>query len=238
MTPLPSYPFRFAALLATLLVGASPGMAPAQQPAERPCIEDAMLVFDASGSMAGNGWGYGSETANYHTRIEKVRRSLEAVLPSVTRFRRVGLITYGPGPSNQCNVQLDFPPEANAARRIVDAVSRLVPAGRTPLTAAVERAADVLDYRHKPGIVVVLTDGEETCGAKPCEIGKRLHADADQLTVHVIGLRVQGYTWTGEQSLLDTKCLAERNGGLYIGVATEQELIEALRKTLDCPMLS
>ena len=69
-------------------------------------------------------------------------------------------------------------------------------------------------------------------------MGKRLHAEALQLTVHVIGLRVQNYTWTGEQSLLDTKCLAEESGGLYIGVATEQELIEALRKTLGCPMLS
>jgi Ca-activated chloride channel family protein len=197
-----------------------------------------MLVFDASGSMAGNGWGYGSETANYHTRIEKVRRSLEAVLPSITRFRRVGLITYGPGPINQCNVQLDFPPEANSPRRIVKTVGGLVPAGRTPLSASVMRAAEVLDYRRKPGIVVVLTDGEETCGGVPCELGSRLQKDAYQLTVHVIGLRVQGYTWTGEQSLLDTKCLAERNGGLYIGVATEQELIEALRNTLDCPMLS
>src|SRR6187551_1135939 len=27
-----------------------------------PCTEDAMVVFDASGSMSGNGWGYGSET--------------------------------------------------------------------------------------------------------------------------------------------------------------------------------
>ncbi len=238
MMRLLSRPFRGLALIAALILAASVGRAPAQDPKERPCTEDAMLVFDASGSMAGNGWGYGSESANSHTRIEKVRRSLAAVLPSITRFRRVGLVTYGPGASNQCNVKLDFPPEDNSARRVVETVSRLIPAGRTPLTAGVERAAEILNYRHKPGIIVVLTDGEETCGGKPCEVGKRLHAEALQLTVHVIGLRVQNYTWTGEQSLLDTKCLAEESGGLYIGVATEQELIEALRKTLGCPMLS
>jgi len=49
---------------------------------------------------------------------------------------------------------------------------------------------------------------------------------------------VKGYTWTGEQSLLDTECLAEQNGGLYIGVESEDDLAKALERTLSCPMLS
>lgn len=52
-----------------------------------------MIVFDASGSMSGNGWGYGSETAGTVSRIDKVRTTLAKILPQVTRFRRVGLIT-------------------------------------------------------------------------------------------------------------------------------------------------
>ena len=28
------------------------------------------------------------------------------VLPNATKIRRVGLVTYGPGPYNQCNVKL------------------------------------------------------------------------------------------------------------------------------------
>jgi hypothetical protein len=54
-------------------------------------------------------------------------------------------------------------------------------------------------------------------------------AEADQLTVHVIGIRVKGYTWMGEQSLLDTECLAEQ-GGLYIGVESEDNLAKALER--------
>ena len=45
-------------------------------------------------------------------------------------------------------------------------------------------------------------------------------------------------SWTGEQSILDTKCLAEKNGGLYITAETEEELIVALEKTLSCPMVT
>jgi len=34
------------------------------------------------------------------------------------------------------------------------------------------------------------------------------------------------------------KCLAEQNGGLYISADVKQDLIDALEKTLGCPMLS
>jgi Ca-activated chloride channel family protein len=200
------------------------------------CTEDAMIVFDASGSMSGNGWGYGSETAGTVSRIDKVRSTLAKILPKVTRLRRVGLITYGPGVWNQCNVHLDLPPAENAAARIMTAVNSLTPAGKTPLTAAVSQAAKVLDFRVKPGLIVVLTDGEETCGGSPCHLGEELSVEAAQLTIHVISLRVKGYTWMGEQSVLEAKCLAERNRGLYLTVETEDELMEALEKTLGCPM--
>jgi hypothetical protein len=53
-----------------------------------------MLVFDASGSMSGDGWGYGSESPSEVSRMDKVRRSLAKVLPRITKTRRVGLITY------------------------------------------------------------------------------------------------------------------------------------------------
>jgi Ca-activated chloride channel family protein len=112
----------------------------------------------------------------------------------------------------------------------------LVPAGKTPLTIAVEQAAEVLDYRSRPGIIVLLTDGEETCGGSPCDLGKTLRREAAQLTVHIISLRVKGYTWMGEQSVVEAKCLAEQNRGLYLTVETQDELKEALEKTLGCPM--
>jgi Ca-activated chloride channel homolog len=85
---------------------------------------------------------------------------------------------------------------------------------------------------------VVLTDGEETCGGSPCNLGEQLSLEAAKLTIHVISLRVKGYTWMGEQSALEAKCLAERNGGLYLPVETQNELMDALEKTLGCPMVT
>ena len=86
---------------------------------------------------------------------------------------------------------------------------------------------------------MVVTDGEETCGGAPCDLGKQLHADALQLTIHIIGYRgPKGFSWTGEQSLVDAKCLADQNGGLYIAAETKDDVIAALEKTLDCPMVT
>ena len=223
---------RLPAIALALLIACT-SASRAEEPQPSPCNEDAMIVFDASGSMAGNvGQGIGTTIP----RIDEARHALAEVLPSATKFRRVGLITFGPGPYQQCNVHLDLKPTANAAEPIMRTVNALTPAGRTPLVSAVQQAADVLDYRNKPGLIVIVTDGEETCGGSPCDLGKDLHAAAKQLTIHIIGYRVKDFSWTGEHSILDAECLAEQNGGLYIGAETEDDLIAALRKTLDCPM--
>jgi Ca-activated chloride channel family protein len=221
-----------AANLAGLITG--PGHARAEVPAS-PCIEDAMIVFDASGSMGGN---LDQGIATLKPRIDEVRAALAEILPAISPIRRIGLITYGPGLGNQCNVKLDLKPTANAADLILRKLDGITPAGKTPLTRAVAHAAEVLDYRQRPGVIVVLTDGEETCGASPCELGKELRDTAAQLTVHVIGFRLKDFSWTGEHSILDTKCLAEQNAGLYITAQNKDDIVAALKTTLECPMLS
>ena len=222
------------AALALIALLAGSATASAADDARTPCTEDAMIVFDASGSMAGNTvQGLFSDV----TRIDEVRKALAQVLPAATKFRKVGLITYGPGPYLQCNVALDFRPMPNAAQQIMSVVNALNPAGKTPLVKAVELAAEVLDYRSTRGTVVLLTDGEETCGGAPCALGKSLKANG-RLTVHVIGYQLKNFRWTGAQSFLDVKCLAEETGGLYINAENRKDLVEAFQKTLGCPMMS
>ena len=194
-----------------------------------------MIVFDASGSMAGN-LGQGIMTEK--PRIFEVRRALSRVLPNITQYRKVGLITYGPGPYRQCNVHLDLKPIADATEPIMTVVTGLNPAGKTPLTEAVEQAAEVLDHQRKPGVVVLLTDGEETCDRDPCELGKKLTATSSNLTVHVIGFQMKNFTWTGESSVLEVKCLAKETGGLYISAQNEEDLVKAFQQTLGCPIIS
>lgn len=114
-------------------------------------------------------------------------------------------------------------------------VERLVPVGRTPLTSAVRLAAKVVGFPAKPAVVVLLTDGEETCGGDPCGLARELKAKGEHLTVHVIGYRNSASDGMG---YLQSRCLAEATGGLYISVETTEQLVAAFQRTLGCPTVS
>lgn len=204
------------------------------------CTEDAMIVFDGSGSMSEMGFDTLDEP-----RIFEARRAVRRTIPQITPYRRVGLLVYGPGEGDSCsNIDLRFGPRVNAADPIVDAIEALQPDGMTPLSASVKAAAEALEYRTRPGVVVLVTDGKETCGGTPCRLGAQLAAEGADLIVHVIGFKVRGdfFSWDSpEQSGFAegtvAECLATRTGGRYFPAETVDELAEALNSSLGCAVI-
>lgn len=206
------------------------------------CAADAMLVFDGSASMAELGFDTWRKT-----RIVEAREALRDAMPDITPFRRVGLLTYGPGGNyDSCqNIDLRFGPRDDAAMPIIADIDALQPKGLTALAASVRAAADTLDYRVRSGIVVLVTDGNETCGGRPCALGSALAQEGADLTVHVIGFKVvvDFFSWDNpEQQDVGAgntvaKCLADRTGGLYVSTETVDELADALRATLGCALI-
>ncbi|GGF70455.1 Ca-activated chloride channel family protein [Mameliella alba] len=212
--------------------------APLATGAGESCTEDAMIVFDGSGSMAEIGYN-----AIGVPRISEARMAMRRVIPSVAAARRLGLVIYGPAGDRTCaNTDLRFPPQWQAGPRILADVDALRPAGGTSLTESVRRAAETLDYLNRPGTVVLVTDGKETCGGAPCSLAAEIAAMAPELTVHVIGFKVRGdhFDWSNPNDQMATtvaRCLADRTGGRYVRAETVDELIGALRVTLGCNVL-
>jgi Ca-activated chloride channel family protein len=199
-----------------------------------PCARDAVLVFDASGSMTGP--GFGEKTT---TRIATAREALREVLPEVAPARNLGLVVFGPGPRapGACaNIDLRLPPAANSAERIMQELDAVHPYGQTPIAASVQRAAEVLDYRKRAAVIVLLTDGEETCGGNPCALAETLKRDGVDTTVHVIGYMATQAS--GMPGAYPTRCLPEQTGGLFVGAETKDQLVAALRTTLGCAFSS
>ncbi|TFL19764.1 VWA domain-containing protein [Jannaschia formosa] len=199
-----------------------------------------MIVFDGSGSMAGSGF-----VQNRTPRIDEARAAMAQVLPEVERFRRIGLVTYGLDGSCE-GILLHFGPRPLAARPILSALDEVTPQGLTPLAESVERAAEVLDYRMRPATVVLVTDGNDTCGGRPCDRIGRMQAAAADLTIHVLGFKVVGDVATQGTGLsgilpkgeVEARCMAEGTGGSYVLADTTAELIAALRETLGCDVTS
>lgn len=169
------------------------------------------------------------------TRIDQVRRALAEVVPEVAPKRNLGLVVFGPGSKHECdNIELRLRPAPNSAQRIMAEIQHLQPYGQTPLTAAVALGAEALDFREQPGVIVLLTDGAETCGGDPCALADELKSHGS--VVHVIGFLLRE---TSEMSGTQVvRCLTERTGGMFISTENADELVVALRKTLSCPFLS
>lgn len=224
----------FSALLATVL--AAPAGGPARALGD--CAADAMLVFDGSASMGELGF---DSTAP--TRIGDARIAMRRVMPRIAALRRIGLVIYGPGGRSSCSgIDLRFAPRADAAAAILAEIEALRPAGLTPIAASVRLAAEALG---RQGIVVLVTDGNETCGGRPCTLGHELAARAPGLTVHVIGFRVDHdpFAWDSPEAGVFSgaasvaKCLSDATGGVYVTTETVDELAAALDATLGCPLI-
>lgn len=199
---------------------------------DQPCTEDAMIIFDASRSMAAS---VGDNTGL--RRIDSVRAALARILPRVAPRRRLGLITYGPGSRPACvNVSLELTPKLNAAQPILSRVEALKPDGRTPLTRAVRLAAEALDFRQRPVTIVLLTDGEDTCDGAPCALAKLLNSQGARTTVHVISYRISSAI--GSEGIFASRCLADETGGIYAETNTVDEVAAALDTALACPIVS
>lgn len=206
------------------------------------CTEDAMIVFDGSGSMAEMGFNQIGEP-----RIFDARRAVRRALPQVAPHRRIGLIVYGPsGAADECSgIDLKFSPRMDAAGPVIAAIETLQPEGQTALTEAVALAARTLDHTRNAATIVLVTDGKETCGGRTCALASRLAAEGVATTVHVIGFKVRGehFGWESQgrsdytTAVSVAECLAAETGGEYVNTETVDELVEAMNRTLGCRLL-
>lgn len=197
-------------LFATLLfIAAGPAFA----------ADRAIIVLDASGSM----WGQ----IDGKTKIEIARETLADVLPTIRGDLELGLIAYGHREKGACSdIEEIVQPAAGTRERISEAVGKLNPKGKTPLTDAVRQAARSLRFTEDKATVILVTDGIETCEADPCAVASELEQAGVDFTVHVVGFGLS------DEEGRQVSCLAENTGGRYLQAKDATELSDALTQTV------
>jgi len=178
----------------------------------------AMLVLDASGSM----WGEIGDA----TKIEIARGVVSEVLESWDAEIALGLMAHGHREKGNCNDIETLEPGKFAAPRFAATVGRLRPKGKIPLTKAVQVAAESLKFTENRATVILVSDGEETCGLDPCEVGRSLEELGIDFTAHVISFDVP------EDQVQGMRCLAERTGGRFLQAANANELREVFGRAV------
>ena len=179
-----------------------------------------MIIMDSSGSM----WGQ----INGESKRDIARAALRQMLPQLPLTSDIGLMAYGHRRKGDCgDIEMLSQPKAQNAEALADKVDELRPMGKTPLTAAVRQAADILKIEENKSTIILITDGIETCSADPCATGAELEASGVDFTTHVVGF---GLT---EQEGRQVACLAAETGGKYFEAANAVELGEALEQVAE-----
>jgi Ca-activated chloride channel homolog len=181
-----------------------------------------VLVFDASGSMAA--------TLGNETRIEAARRTLQYVvdsLPAGEAGLNVGLRVFGhkgdntaAGKAASCqSTELVVPVASVDKGSLYRQTVAYRPTGWTPITLALTEAAqDLAKAPAGRNVVVLVTDGEESCGGDPCAAARALSASGAGVVTHVVGFGPEAMASSG------LRCIAEAGGGLYLDAAGAEAL--------------
>ena len=215
---MPRIASTLAAALLTCAISAHAQPAAPQGPGQ------SMLVLDASGSMWGQIGG--------KPKIEIAREAVASMLGTWPASQQLGLMAYGHRSKGNCaDIEMLKAPGALDKASFQQAVNALQPKGMTPISASVRMAAEQLKFSERKATVILVSDGEETCHADPCALGKELEKLGVDFTAHVVGFDID----KNPKAKAQLQCLASSTGGRYLDAKDAGELNNALREVAQAP---
>ncbi len=177
--------------------------------------EDVVVVYDASGSM----WGQ----IDGVSKIEIAREVLADLVGNWSDETNLGLVAYGHRSEGDCrDIETLILPGVLDRAHFIDTVNAIRPKGKTPISAAIQHAADLMSYRDNPATVVLISDGVETCQADTCMLAGQLARQGVKFTAHVVGFDLEDEAHAG------LACIAENTGGVFVPAQNAVELRDAL----------
>ncbi|MBX0327040.1 VWA domain-containing protein [Oscillochloris sp. ZM17-4] len=184
-------------------------------------VENIYFILDASGSMLARIDG--------QRKIEIARQAMGALVQDLGDSTRVALRTYGRNRADDCSdIELLSPLAPLDREGLLAQINAIQPVNlsRTPIGSSL--AAIAADLGDTPGetLVVLLSDGEESCDGDPVAEATHLHADHPNVQVSVVGLDI------APESQERLAAIAEAGGGSYFGAADVDQLGAALKQAL------
>jgi hypothetical protein len=214
-------------------------------PGERPKEDapDLVMVFDASGSMRlpidmdnataarlMGGGAFGglagglldslitqiASSASGPSRIDAAKQASRRIVKSLPSDVDVGLVLVEDCPSAR-PVGFYSPNQRGA---LLGGIGSIHPVRGTPLASGIQQAASMVDGVNHPGVIVVISDGKESCRRDPCGTARRIARAKPMLTINVVDI-----TGTGAGN-----CVASATGGKVLTAKNAQQLNSMLRR--------
>ena len=155
---------------------------------------EVVVIVDGSGSMR-------EPFAGAPSRMSMAKDAIASVVNGLPDPVDVALIDF----SNCDQVRLDKFFSQPERPSLIREVRGLQPDRGTPLARSIERAGNIVSADVESTIVVV-SDGEDTCGRDPCAAARAVKAKRPNVTINVIDV-------SGEGGRAMVQCIAAATGG-------------------------
>jgi Ca-activated chloride channel family protein len=210
------------AAMLTLLLGTLASPLAAQADETEPT--KVLLLLDVSGSM-------NEQLSSGGTKLAAAKRALKQVANALPPGTDVGLRVYGSkisapksrNPRACTDTQLVMPLGPLNKPEMYRAVDSFTAKGETPIAHSLEKSVADLGGEGKR-VLVLISDGEETCVKDPCPAARKLASSGVNLQFNAIGLAVNN------KARKQLQCIAEAGDGSYYDASRAGDLSEALRK--------
>jgi hypothetical protein len=193
------------------------------------------VIVDASGSML--------EKLGAERRIDVAKRTLRNltsnVIPAGTPF---ALRVFG-REANSCQTDLEIPVrplDRAAVTAKIDALAAKSNA-KTPIAASLEKVASDLSDVRGERLVILLTDGEETCGGNPAATIDKLVKQGINVRVNIVGFAVENrataalfrqWSTAGGGTYFDARNAASLDSAFLQAVKPGFEIVDAQKKVI------
>lgn len=184
---------------------------------------DIEFILDASGSMRAAMEG--------KTKMEIAKQSIKAALDSIPPDTHVALRVYAhrieqSDKAQSCldtELMIPFGPLNKAA--MAAKVDSIQPKGYTPIAYSLQQTEkDFGVERESEKVIILVSDGEETCGGDPVQAVKDLIAKGFKIKVNAIGFD------TDAVAQAQLKAIAQAGGGQYYDAKDSASLANALKE--------
>jgi len=188
-----------------------------------------LLIIDASGSMD----GYMPD--GIQTKEEAAKEAaIDLIQSSSDEF---ALMVYtdcdssGDPYTGDISVWQEFTYDDSV---IVSRIQSIYPQDATPIADSIKEGTTYLASKRSSGTIVVLTDGEETCGSNSDITNAIQSANSQGISVNVIGFQLSDYSKTQMQQVV------QDGGGDFYSANDTQQLKQAFKQatgneTCCCP---
>lgn len=205
-------------------------MCPADRPPE--LAPQVIIIFDASGSMAlsmslteddldfiantGKLFaGYDAEPR----RITVARNAATKIINSIPSDMKITTVV-----ASDCGVVKSSPAYGgNERSKLLNYIKRIEPDSGTPLAESIQRAGSLIKGNNRDTIIVLLSDGLESCDQDPCAAARTLKRAHPRAVINVVDILGTGAG----------NCVANATGGKVFTARNANEVSLMTRKAIE-----